>query len=103
MGNKKGCFGCLGTIFNFVWICYFGFMLIGIIFGGIVSIFDDSEDENMRLADGFGISSYNVVLDVNEDNTIDVTENLVVDFTSSATPRRKRSKSRISSWAISPL
>lgn len=82
MAKKKGCLGCLGAIFKWIWIGYLGFMIIGAIFSGIVSIFDDSDDENIHLADGFDISAYNVVLDVNEDNTIEVTENLTVNFTS---------------------
>ena len=82
MAKKKGCLGCLGAIFKWIWFGYLGFMIIGAIFSGIVSIFDDSDDENMHLADGFDISAYNVVLDVNEDNTIEVTENLTVNFTS---------------------
>ena len=82
MAKKKGCLGCLGAIFKWIWFGYLGFMIIGAIFSGIVSIFDDNDDENMHLADGFDISAYNVVLDVNEDNTIEVTENLTVNFTS---------------------
>ena len=82
MAKKKGSLGCLGAIFKWIWFGYLGFMIIGAIFSGIVSIFDDSDDENMHLADGFDISAYNVVLDVNEDNTIEVTENLTVNFTS---------------------
>lgn len=83
MAKKKGCLGCFGSIFTWIWVGYLGFMIIGAIFSGIVSIFDDSDDENMHLADGFDISAYNVILDVNEDNTIEVTENLTVNFTSS--------------------
>ena len=82
MAKKKGSLGCLGAIFKWIWFGYLGFMIIGAIFSGIVSIFDDSDDENIYLADGFDISAYNVVLDVNEDNTIEVTENLTVNFTS---------------------
>ena len=51
MAKKKGCLGCLGAIFKWIWFGYLGFMIIGAIFGGIVSIFDDSDDENMHLAD----------------------------------------------------
>lgn len=82
MAKKKGCLGCLGTIFNWIWWGYLGIMLISGIFGSISSLFDNNDDMNMHLADGFDISAYNVVLDVNEDNTIEVTENLTVRFTS---------------------
>lgn len=81
--KKKGCLSCIGSFFKWIWFGYLGIIIIGTIFSGIFSIFDDSDDENMHLADGFDISAYNVVLDVNEDNTIDVTENLTVNFTSS--------------------
>ena len=82
MAKKKGSLGWLDAIFKLIWFGFLGFMIIGAIFSGIVSIFDDSDDENIYLADGFDISAYNVVLDVNEDNTIEVTENLTVNFTS---------------------
>lgn len=41
----------------------------------------DESSEKITLADGFTIEAYNVVLDVNEDNKIDVTENITVNFT----------------------
>lgn len=82
MAKKNGCFGCFSTIFKWFWIGYLGSISIIAILGLVVSIFDVSDDENINLADGFNISSYDIVLDVNEDNTVDVTENLTVNFTS---------------------
>ncbi len=41
-----------------------------------------SDDGEEVVADGFDISSYDIILDVNEDNTIDVTENIRINFTS---------------------
>jgi len=81
--KKSGCLTSIGKFFSWIWFGYLGIMIIGAIFSSFISIFDDGDDENMHLADGFDISAYNVVLDVNEDNTIEVTENLTVDFTSS--------------------
>ncbi len=87
MARKKK--GCLTSIENFFKWTLVGFLVIiyygsiysmGVVFNEIISILDDSADENIHLADGFEISSYNVVLDVKEDNKIDVTENLTVDF-----------------------
>lgn len=77
--RQKGCLGCIGSLFQWIWLGYFSIMIIGSIFAGIFSLFSNSGD-NTKLADGFDISAYNVVLDVNEDNTIDVTENLTVNF-----------------------
>ena len=56
-------------------------MIIGAIIGGLEGLFGDP-DENTRLADGFSIEKYNVVLDVRENNKIYVAENLTVNFTS---------------------
>lgn len=65
--------GCLVIIVG-------GFYIYAIVYTTLsafenLSIFDDETD-------GFDISAYNIVLDVNEDNTIEVTENLTVNFTS---------------------
>lgn len=42
----------------------------------------DFNEENISLADGFTIEKYNVILDIKEDNKVDVTQNLTVNFTS---------------------
>lgn len=68
-------------VFAFFFYGYIAIMIIGAIIGGLEGLFGDP-DENSRLADGFTIEKYNVVLDVKEDNKIDVTENLTVNFTS---------------------
>lgn len=78
--RQKGCLGCIGSLFKCIVLGYVYFVTIFAIFAGIFSLFDDNDEETMQLADGFDISSYNVVLDVNEDNTIEVTENLTVNF-----------------------
>ena len=67
--------GCIVILFIF-----FG---IPFIFGFIGSVFESlNEEEKISLADGFTIEKYDVVLDVKEDNKVDVTENLTVNFTS---------------------
>ena len=71
----------IGTFFTISW----GIYIIAIIFEAIISGIDSYFGDDVgtqKLADGFTISSYNVVLDVKEDNKIDVTENLTVDFSS---------------------
>lgn len=67
-------------VFAFFFYGYIAIMIIGAIIGGLEELFGDP-DEHTRLADGFTIEKYNVVLDVKEDNKIDVTENLTVNFT----------------------
>lgn len=56
--------------------------ILSVIVDGIFSLWNNAEDKEIKLADGFEIFSYNVVLDVNEDNVVEVTENITVDFTS---------------------
>lgn len=73
MAKKGKVSGCLVGIFVYFFPFFF---IITIMYG----IFGD-DTENVRLADGFNISSYNVVLDVKENNVVDVTENITVDFT----------------------
>ena len=80
MAKKGKVSGCLGSIFKFFWFGYLAIMVIGVIGSGLSALFGD-DTENVRLADGFNISSYNVVLDVKENNVVDVTENITVDFT----------------------
>ena len=62
------------------------FFYIFIIIYIIIMIFNSiasslGYNEETKVADGFEISSYNVILDVKEDNKINVTENITVDFT----------------------
>lgn len=40
------------------------------------------DEQDNKVADGFQISAYDIVLDVKEDNKIDVTEKILIDFTS---------------------
>ena len=64
-----------------IWAGYILLALLGSLFSGFITIFGTSDEDNINLADGYEISAYNVVLDVNKDNTIDVTENITVYFT----------------------
>ncbi len=64
---------------NLVYV-YVAFILII----GLCSLIDSkSENTSEYKADGFTISSYNVVLDVKKDNKVKVTENIATNFTSS--------------------
>lgn len=81
MSSRKGCFGWIGKIITFGYLTIVILVILFGAFSGIISLFEDSDEENISLADGFEISAYNVVLDVNEDNTIEVTENITIDFT----------------------
>ena len=69
-------------IFKFFKFCMFGFIFI-FIYAFIVTwfntFFDDDVSTN-NLADGFTISAYNVILDVKENNVVDVTENITVNW-----------------------
>lgn len=56
-------------------------IVINIEINGLNGLFNNS-DENISLADGFTIEKYHVDLDVKEDNKIDVTENITINFTS---------------------
>lgn len=81
MAKKGKVTGCISKFLN---IFFFGYMAI-IIFGGLFTViapFFEDDTENISLADGFTISSYNVILDVKEDNKIDVTENITVNWES---------------------
>lgn len=76
--KKKG--SVLGKIFGLFCFCYFIIMAFGFITSSLDAIFGGTDDKVASLADGFTISAYNVVLDVKEDNKIDVTENITVDW-----------------------
>ncbi len=79
MAKRGKVSGCFVSIFKFFWIGYLIIMIIGVIGSGFDSLFGD-DTENIKLADGFTIEAYNVILDVNEDNKIDVTEEIVVNW-----------------------
>ena len=84
MARKKfhGIGNFFSKIFVFFFYGYIAIIIILVLIYGLGGFFEDF-GENTRLADGFTIEKYNVVLDVREDNKIDVTENLTVNFTSS--------------------
>ncbi len=69
----------IDKIFDICWKGYLIFMILVLISSVFEAIFDN-DSETTTLADGFTISSYNVLLDVKEDNKIDVTENITVDW-----------------------
>lgn len=68
----------LGNVKNVFFFCCI-IMILGSSFVSIISQFDD-DTENINIADGFTISAYDVILDVKEDNKIDVTENITVNW-----------------------
>lgn len=71
----KKIFNNLVIVF-WVGMIFFSILIfLGEMFSGIFK-----ENENIKLADGFTIDSYNVVLDVKEDNKVYVQENLVVNW-----------------------
>lgn len=83
MAKKIGSLERIYTFFAKVMFIFFLFVYVVLPTIGVVFyIFDDTEDENIRLADGFDISAYNVILDVTENNTVEVIENITVNFTS---------------------
>lgn len=82
MAKKNKVPGCFTGIIKFFFFCYFAIMIFWALIGGITSFFSD-DTENIKLADGFTISAYNIILDVKEDNKIDVTENITVNWESS--------------------
>lgn len=59
-------------------IGYLVFLAIGTIICLISILFEDTE--NIHLANGFQISSFQTILDVKENNVIDVTEIITVDY-----------------------
>ena len=69
--SKMFAFFFFGSIITIV-LCSFIFILD--------SIMNEADNET-SLADGFTIEKYNVVLDVREDNKVDVTENITINFT----------------------
>ena len=69
----------IGRLYKFfIYICL-AIMFFTMIKAGFNSVFG-GDDGTPKSADGFTISAYNVSLDVKEDNKIDVTENITVDW-----------------------
>ena len=81
MAKKKKISGFFTAIVRFFFYGYLVIMILGALIGGIEVLFSDNT-ENISLADGFTISAYNIILDVKEDNKIDVTENITVNWES---------------------
>ena len=65
-------------VFKFFFFFYLGVALLSFLSNHSDLIFDD--ENNVERADGFTIESYNVVLDVEENNKVDVTENVTVGW-----------------------
>lgn len=74
----KGCLSAIGKFFAF-WIIATMLAALG---GGLIGLIFGSEEEDVAPADGFEINAYNVILDVQEDNEVKVTEEVTVNFTS---------------------
>ncbi len=78
MAKKNKSLNSIGKkIFKIYWFGFFIVMILIVFFNIIDNNFDSSSE---KLADGFTISSYNVILDVKSDNLIDVTENITVNW-----------------------
>lgn len=75
--NKKS--GCLSKIIKFIYCSVLIIIFLGSFVSGMDSLLSDDTDD-IKLADGFTISAYDVILDVKEDNKIDVTENITVNW-----------------------
>lgn len=75
----KKMFKALAKVIRFCFYVYFTFMVIGVIFTFLESHFG-TNDEPVRAADGFTIEEYEVVLDVKEDNKVNVSEKILVNW-----------------------
>ncbi len=80
-GRSKGQ-GCLNFLLRFSFLGYVAAVIMVSLISVVTALFSD-DTKNLKLADGFTISSYNVILDVKVDNKIDVTENITVNWKSS--------------------
>lgn len=79
MAKKNKVSGRFTGFVKFIFFVY----VASIIFGTLIRIPLVSDDtENISLANGYTISAYNIILDVKEDNKIDVTENITVNWKS---------------------
>ena len=67
--KRKSVGGCLSSILSFLFMGYVIISILGAVIGGVFSIFGDDTD-NVKLADGFTIEAYNIILDVKEDNKV---------------------------------
>ncbi len=71
-------FSFIGRLYKFFIYGCLVIMFISLINGFVGNL--NGDNDGTKLADGFTISAYNVALDVKEDNKIDVTENITVDW-----------------------
>ena len=79
MAKKNKVSGRFTGFVKFIFFVY----VASIIFGTLIRIPLVSDDtENISLANGYTISAYSIILDVKEDNKIDVTENITVNWKS---------------------
>lgn len=66
---------------GFFFILFYLFVWCMILIPFIASFYTDSDNtENMKLADGFTIEAYNIILNVEEDNKVFVEEDITVDW-----------------------
>lgn len=82
MAKKNKVSGGFAGIVKFFLFGWLAIIIIEALIGDIILFFSD-DTENISLADGYTISAYNIILDVKEDNKIDVTENITVNWKSS--------------------
>lgn len=79
MSKKRKRVGCLSSLVSTIFIAYSLIATLVSLIGGIYSLFED-DTNNVKLADGFTIEAYDVVLDVKEDNKVFVEEYITVDW-----------------------
>ncbi len=70
---------CLGKIVKYIFYGYLAIMVIGLLLKGVNDAFG-TNDKPVQAADGFTIEEYQVVLDVQQDNKVDVCENITVNW-----------------------
>ena len=71
--------GMFSSAFGFIWFGVLALVILALLSPGLKFLFID-DSENITQASGYTIESYNVVLDVHEDNKVDVTENITVNW-----------------------
>lgn len=76
-------FDFIGKAFLFFFKAYIFLVIVVSIIGLCFGIVNEEDNDNTKLADGFTIEEYNVILDVKKDNKVNVTEEITVNFESS--------------------
>ena len=78
MAKKKG--SCLLKTIKYIFYAWLIFQLFIVLLAIIIAIVDGDSGETVSSADGYTIEGYNVNLNVKEDNSVDVTETILVNF-----------------------